>query len=63
MPSNKRPEEMPHASEKQLERSKLVSKGVPMQQASFLAGEGENLTREEITARRIAWQKTLPKES
>lgn len=46
---------------KAVEREKLVARGVDLSTAMELVADGENVDREEIQARRVAWQKTLPK--
>lgn len=51
----------PTPGEKANSRARLVAKGVPRAKAKELTGEDEDLTREEIAARRIAWQRGLPK--
>lgn len=58
----KPPHEKPAPAEKASASAKLVAKGVPMQLARELAGEGDDtLDRRAIAAKRIAWQKTLKK--
>ena len=51
----------PTSTQKAKLRARLVVQGVPVTQAQMLSGEMEGITAGAIAARRISWQKTLPK--
>jgi len=51
----------PGPAEKAAEIAKLLAKGVSREKARELVGDSEDLTRAQIAARRIAWQRDLPK--
>ena len=49
----------PDAAEKAASKQRLKDKGVDDATATHLAGEGEDMDREELLRRRIDWCKTL----
>ena len=51
----------PTTAQKSMMRARLVAHGVSLTQAQMLSGEMEGITAGAIAARRISWQKTLPK--